>query len=148
MSVLGEDEHGVWLWAPRGTMLTRGDEPARRAETSFVKLIRPDGWWSAVWNERSRYEVYVDIATPATWEGDRVAMIDLDLDVVRMADDGSVVVLDEDEFVAHAAAMDYPPRLIDAARTAAAAVHLALEAATEPFGEAGRSWLRRGAGTL
>jgi uncharacterized protein len=147
MSVLGEDEHGIWLWAPQGTMLRRGMEPPRPAGTAFAKLVRPNGWWSAVWNARSRYDVYVDIATPAKWSGDRVTMVDLDLDVVRLGD-GSVELLDEDEFGEHAAAMDYPPKLVDTARATAAAVHLALGRGLEPFGAVGRNWLARGSGTL
>jgi hypothetical protein len=148
-SVLGEDAHGIWLWVPEGTALRRGLEPPRAAGTAFVKLIRPDGWWTAEWNARSKYEVYVDIATPARWDADRVTMIDLDLDVVRLSD-GSVALLDEDEFLEHAGSMAYPASLVDTARAAAASVHLALSSGEEPFGSVGRDWLaaghRRGAG--
>ena len=33
------------------------------------------------------YEIYVDIATPPRWDGDRVTMIDLDLDVDTLLQD-------------------------------------------------------------
>ncbi|MEA3510406.1 MAG: DUF402 domain-containing protein, partial [Actinomycetota bacterium] len=85
---LGEDEHGIWLWAPAGTELRRGFDKTIYAERGFVKVITPNRWWTAVWNvgpmkgDRS-IEIYVDVITPAVWDGDTVRMVDLDLDVIR-----------------------------------------------------------------
>ncbi len=63
-------------------------------------------------------------------------MVDIDLDVVRMAD-GTVEVVDEDEFHAHQAEMEYPPRLVDTVRATAARIAIAVENRHEPFGEVG-----------
>lgn len=144
MHRLGEDEHGIWLWAPAGGVVRRGEEPPRVARSLYVKLIKQDAWWTAIWNAGGRFECYVDIATPAQWDGDRVMMIDLDLDVARFRD-GSVAVLDEDEFAEHQQTLGYPPELVDRARTTTAAVFLGVERREPPFDATGADWLRRAA---
>ena len=50
--------------------------------------------------EHTRYEVYIDMSTVPVWDGDTMTAIDLDLDVVRLWD-GTVEILDEDEFAEH-----------------------------------------------
>ena len=50
---LAEDDHGTWLWAPRGTMCARGSEPATPAEALFVTLVPRQAWWCALWNDRA-----------------------------------------------------------------------------------------------
>ena len=110
-----------------------------------MKLITPDSWWTAVWNEGGDFEIYVDIATPPRWDGDRVTMIDLDLDVVRHRD-GRTLVLDEDEFDEHRVSLGYPPDLVDRARTTTAAVFLDVERRIPPFDATGAQWLEAAAG--
>ena len=145
MERLGDDEHGTWLWAPGGTQLQRGAEPPINARHGFVKLITPGLWWTALWNEgpwsdgRSIH-TYVDVITPAVWEGDIVRMIDLDLDVVRR-DSGTVEVDDEDEFDEHRITMAYPDHIVDKARTETARLAVAVEGGVEPFGSVGERWL-------
>ena len=137
MRRLASDEFGLWLWAPAGTPTKRGDEPVQHAESTFIKLLADDAWHSAIWNQAGSFEIYVDINTPPRWEGNRVRMVDLDLDVVRFRESGQIAILDEDEFEEHKRAHGYPPQLVDGARTAAAQVFVALSSATEPFGETG-----------
>ncbi len=87
--------------------------------------------------------MYVDIATTATWvDEQRVEMVDIDLDVVRYQD-GSVELLDEDEFLDHQERFNYPAWLVDRARTTAAELVLKVEAGAEPFGSAPATWLDR-----
>ena len=142
MKRLGEDKHGVWLGAPAGSVVQRGTEPAKKLDRPFVQLIPPAAFWSLIYNgEDNKYPIYVDIATPAEWVNDhRVEMIDIDLDVVRRKD-GSVEVLDEDEFLEHQMTFDYPNWLVDRARTTAAELVLAIEANREPFNETPNHWL-------
>lgn len=142
MRRLGEDEHGLWLWSPPGTEMQRGYEPVRRSRHTNVKLIPTDKWWTAIWSHRGKAQLYVDVITPPRWTGATVTMIDIDLDVVRWAD-GTVEVLDEDEFLEHQQALDYPPRLVDTARAVAARLTLALEAGHEPFETVGAAWMER-----
>jgi len=140
---LGEDEHGLWLWAPPGTVAQRGDEPPKTFRSTAVKLLTPDQWWTAIWNAMGPYELYVDIATPVRWDGDRATLIDLDLDVTRIRDTGEVHVLDEDEFQQHQVVYDYPSNIIDKARTATARVAVDVERRTEPFGHVATAWMAR-----
>jgi protein associated with RNAse G/E len=144
MVYLGEDEHGVWLGGPAGTTIQRGHEPAKQWPSPFVQLIARDRWWTLFFNgdHSEAYRIYVDVITPAAWPaGNRVEMIDLDLDVV-LHHDRSVEVLDEDEFLAHSELFAYPDSLVNRARTAAAELVLKVEAGEEPFGSAGEAWLR------
>lgn len=108
MERLGEDEHGVWVHTPEDTLAQRGDLPPRPIPAGSVGLVPPEAWWfiEFYWNH-PRYAVYVNIGTPCEWIGDRVRQVDLDLDVVRNVD-GSVEVLDEDEFVEHQVRYRYP----------------------------------------
>ncbi len=144
MVYLGADEHGTWLGGPAGATIQRGHEPPKQWPSPFVQLIAPEQWWTLFFNgpHSDHYRIYVDVITPAHWVGgSRVEMIDLDLDVV-LRHDGSVDLLDEDEFLAHAELFDYPDRLIDRARVTAAELTLSVEAMEEPFGHAGEGWLR------
>lgn len=139
---LGEDHHGVWLGGPRGCVVQRGDEPGLTMEDPFVQLITPDRWWSALFNVGRRMDTYVDITTVASWpDSDRVEMIDLDLDVVRLTD-GTIYLDDEDEFEEHRVALGYPPRLVDSARAAAARVTIDLERGAPPFDGSAAAWLQ------
>jgi len=142
--MLGADGHGVWLGAPAGATIQRGREAPISWPTPFVQLVPHSGWYTVIGNPRtSTYALYVDITTDPQWvTRDRVEMIDVDLDVV-LDWNGHVSLLDEDEFVAHQSALDYPEWLVDRARASAAAVVLAVESGTEPFGTITQRWLER-----
>jgi uncharacterized protein len=142
--LLGSDAHGVWLGAPAGRALQRGDEPPITMVHPCVTLI-PAGepWWTAVFNgEPAATEIYCDIATEPRWlHPGEVTMADLDLDVVRMRDDGRVLLLDEDEFADHQVQYGYPADVIRQAEQAAGWLLAAVRARTEPFGTGYRRWL-------
>ncbi len=138
---LADDEHGLWLWAPAGTMCARGIEPPEPAQSVFIKLVTPGSWRTAIWNADGEYELYVDIGTPPRWVGDTVQMIDLDLDIVVRRGRGEPELLDEDEFAAHQAELAYPPHLVAGARAAAAAAITAIGAGREPYATVGRTRL-------
>lgn len=139
---LGDDEHGVWVAAPVGTVLQRGHEPSTVEERGWVGLVPWHGGWSALWNRRIEPEVYVDVTTEPVWDGDAVHMVDLDLDVVRHRD-ASVAILDEDEFAEHQVTLAYPPEVIEAAEATARWLVAALTSRAEPFGDVGAAWLQR-----
>lgn len=141
--LLGEDEFGVWLGVPAGSILRKGRSATKTMQGSFVQSIAPGRWWTMVRNEGHRASHYVDIITPAVWERpDLVTMVDLDLDVVRF-NDGAVIIEDEDEFHIHRVSLGYPDFWVDKARVTAAEVHLAVEARNEPFGDVADEWLAR-----
>jgi protein associated with RNAse G/E len=139
---LGEDEHGVWLGVPDGTVATVGTEDVVR-ETGHVLLVPHDVWWTALFNPPPRpTEVYCDIVTPAVWSaGDEVVLVDLDLDVRRRRETRAIELLDEDEFAEHRERWGYPAEAAASAQATAAWLVDALGDGTEPFASAYRKWL-------
>ena len=138
--LLGEDEFGTWLGANPGARIQRGHEPPMRTR-GFVQLI-PDDTYSLIYRgmRAGSERYYVDIITKPVWHGEqRVEMFDLDLDVTRHGN-GSVEVLDEDEFDDHRERFGYPPWMIDVARTTTARIFLAVQAGDPPFGTHPDSW--------
>lgn len=136
MTRFAEDEYGAWLGARAGVAAQRGLEPPITFGHDFVKLVSDGSWATPLWNAGGRIAVYVDIVAPPRWDGDRVTIIDLDLDVVRLRD-GTTYVDDEDEFLEHQRLLGYPPRMVDGARAAAARQLLAVERGDEPYGSIG-----------
>ena len=154
---LGSDEHGEWLGVPTGTRHHRpGHEFHSRVDT--VTLVPPGGWHAATFHAPGIWcEVYVDIATPGEWHGDVLRMVDLDLDVVRLADplspelvqraqemgraSGEIYVDDEDEFAEHQVALGYPADVIESAQASCDEVLAAVRARTAPYDDTPRRWL-------
>ena len=140
LTFLGEDEHGVWLAAPTGTVWQRGSEPQVQLPAS-VTLIPRDVWWVASFNTApAKFDAYIDLTSVAVWNGDEVTMIDLDLDVVRYRGDGAVRLLDEDEFAEHRVAFGYPETVV-ASVTDTARRLISDVVTAEPFAAAYRPWL-------
>lgn len=139
------DDYGTWLGGRAGDTARRGDEPPTTFRYPFVKLIGNGSWSTPLWNAGGRIALYVDIVAPAIWDGYRVKMVDLDLDVVELFD-GHRYLDDEDEFLEHQEVLGYPPRLVDGARAAAARVITDMERGAEPYATAGPArlaeWLR------
>ncbi|MFD0339900.1 DUF402 domain-containing protein [Streptomyces sp. NPDC127117] len=143
---LGEDEHGVWLGAPAGTVCSTGTEGATyTTREARVMLIPRDAWWTGLFQAApARLDAYCDVTTPPRWlHPGEVSMIDLDLDVCRTRDGGTVFVDDEDEFADHQVRYSYPSDVIARATTTAEQLRAALTGGVEPFGSRRRSWLAR-----
>lgn len=139
---LDEDEWGTWLWTPPGSTAKRGDDPAKTFNHLNLKLIAPGEWWTAIWNDSGRFDLYIDTITPASWNGDRVTMIDLDLDIMRRAD-GSVIIEDEDEFELHQDLYAYPQTVIEKARSVTDTLRDRIAAGEEPFAKVGQEMMAR-----
>ncbi len=141
MTVLGTDDHGVWAGAAVGTHLWR---PAAQFTSAFdwVTLVPHEEPWAASFYDApdQPVRVYVDMTTPACWDGDTVRLVDLDLDVV-LGRDGSLFVDDEDEFARHQAELGYPGDVVALARRTADQVLAAIADGAEPFGTVGSRWL-------
>lgn len=143
LTVLGEDEHGVWGGASAGTRLWRPDA-AFDSGHDWVTLVPRDAAWAASFYDSpdQPISVYVDMTTPAEWAGATASMVDLDLDVV-LGRDGSLFVDDEDEFEEHQVALGYPDAVVGLARRTADEVFAALADGAEPFDSVGWAWLHR-----
>ena len=81
-----------------------------------------DRWYNVMRCERPRggglEYWYCNVTTPAVYDGETLRYVDLDLDVV-VRPDGSVELLDEDEFTENSARMGYPEDVVRAAQAAA-----------------------------
>ncbi len=144
--LLGEDEHGTWLGSPVGTHHARPGM-SYLSEVDVVELVPADAaaCFPTLHSPGIWCEVYVDVATPPTWDlsGPRPTLryVDLDLDVVRLPD-GRVYVDDEDEFAEHQVSLGYPPEVVALAAASCAAVQAAVTAWAAPYdGATGRRWL-------
>jgi uncharacterized protein len=155
--VLGSDEHGEWLGFPPGTINTR---PGLELESKVacVTLVPADGWYAATFHAPGIWcDTYVDIATPGRWDGGVLRAVDLDLDVIRMADPlpdeiyhaaaeagrvaGEVFVDDEDEFAEHQVAFGYPAEVIERAQAGCDEVLAAVRAGRAPYDGTAQPWL-------
>ncbi|WP_446665505.1 DUF402 domain-containing protein [Flexivirga sp. B27] len=147
-TLLGVDEHGVWVAFPQGTHFER---PGRAfdIECNSVSLF-PTAGFTPAFNDAAdgteQVTVYVDITTPPTWSRSddgvwRVTMIDLDLDVVQRAN-GVTYVDDEDEFLDHQREFGYPEDVVHDAEAGTRAVFEAVRDGRSAFDGTGRRWLR------
>lgn len=156
---LGSDSYGDWLGFPVGT---RNSRPgfAFDSEVDAVTLVPRDEHWVATFHAPGIWcDLYIDISTPSTWDGDVLRTVDLDLDVIRMAPaspvdsrsapqnqmagPGEVFIDDEDEFLEHQVSFGYPTDVITAARATADELFVAVEQKQAPYdGKAHLAWLR------
>lgn len=144
MSRLGEDEYGIWLGAPIGTIYRKGNQGAVYATEERRVMLFPHGaWWTALFQAAPAHlDVYCDVTAPAEWpHPGEVVTVDLDLDVCRIRADGSVYVDDEDEFALHQVRYGYPPHVVARAEETSEWLSAALREGTEPFESRCRSWL-------
>jgi uncharacterized protein len=138
---LAEDDLGTWLGVTAGTRSVYHGRPSVE-RIPFVLLVPHDAWWTGMFNPPPRTsEVYCDITSPAEWNGDRVKLVDLDLDVVRRRATGTVELRDEDEFAVHRVRFGYPDDVVSQAEVAAEWLYEALGDGSEPFASAYRKWL-------
>ena len=134
MHVLGEDEHGTWLWGPAGRTIRRGSEVVFTTKQDALGLMPHEAWWFASWwLGHPAIDLYVNINTPAIRADDLMTYVDLDLDVVRLRS-GACEIVDQDEFAAHQVELDYPASIVAATEAAAQAVLAQVSAGDGPFG--------------
>lgn len=139
---LGADAFGHWVAVPQGRWLSRPGA-GFHAHCDHVVLVPHDDWWLGTFygaDDERPVDTYVDIATPATWDGSLVHAVDLDLDVIRGVT-GRVWVDDEDEFAEHRGA--YPDDVVEQALAACERVHAAVTDLTPPFDGTALEWLAR-----
>jgi hypothetical protein len=149
--LLGSDEHGDWLGVPGGTHMSRpgAEYVAPVAQVVLVPPPGPDderGWLATFHAPGGPVQVYVDMTTPAAWDGPVLRAVDLDLDVVRGAT-GRVWVDDEDEFARHRVELGYPDEVARLAMTTCDRVQADVTAARAPYDGTAGAWLARLAAT-
>lgn len=149
MVPVGEDELGLWCRMLPDAPVYKGTEVVARTRRDGLRLVSWTEPWCAWFPSGSSsphppedtWELYVDVIDRAAREDDgTIAMVDLDLDVVRFLD-GRVEMLDEDEFAEHQVLYGYPTEVIAAARSAADDLLRAVIDRTPPFdGTAAHAW--------
>jgi uncharacterized protein len=137
---LGRDQYGSWYGAFQGVQLQRGEEPPVSWECDFVLLVPASGDWVACFNSAGKYPIYIDVTGPVSTVDGTVSAVDLDLDVVRLAD-GQVRLLDEDEFADHQLRFGYPAEVVGAAVETARTLLEDVGLRREPFDTVGPAWL-------
>lgn len=147
---LGEDRHGWWIFQGTNEFCSRPGA-AFYTRSDAVLLVPRSGDWVATFYDDSNpngVSVYVDLAVAHEWTDIRPAVtefhvIDMDLDVIRMADRG-VFIDDQDEFAEHRVAMNYPDRLVDDIQAAADELYQAVKAQQAPFDGTDVEWFTKG----
>lgn len=142
-TLLGTDEHGVWVGFPAGTRCSRPDASfvCDRPQVGLFPWDR--GYTPVVWDrdeargDTGRIRIYTDISTIPTWRRDgddrwTVTMIDLDLDVVQRVGEDPYVD-DEDEFAAHQVRYGYPAEVVEQAEQDCRLVLSMVQEHTGPF---------------
>ena len=138
---LGRDDQGTWLGVPLGTSLSRPGAAFETSELQVVLVPDEDPFVATFYRrgELTPCEVYVDITTPPQWSGSAVAVVDLDLDVVR-GWTGRVWVDDEDEFAEHRVSLGYPEEVARMADEACEEVRRRLESSRAPYDGTAERW--------
>ena len=146
-----QDSDTIVLLMPPGTKEYSYRQQAWvTADDGLLQIFFTNRWYN-VWHiaeQKSNFNhLYANIAMPAHWVKGVLEWVDLDLDI-RMHMDGSIEVLDEDEFVYNQIQMQYPQEVVTKARAATEeALHL-LQHGLYPFDheiQVARYWrLRRG----
>ena len=140
-TVTASDSHGVWVYSPVGTELTRPGHDFT-SPVDWMSLVPSGRPWAAAFYDSPGHStsIYVDMCTEARWCGREVSMVDLDLDVI-LRTDGTVILDDEDEFDEHRVALGYPDEIVRLARDSSREVLDAIAHGLEPFRSAGRERL-------
>lgn len=111
-----------------------------------MALAPGDEWWVAsFYPTHPELSVYLDIATPPEWDGSRLIFIDLDLDVICRLD-GTVEIIDQDEFEENRLLYGYPDDLVEAAIAAADPALALLRTGAKPFDETAEGWIQKAFG--
>ena len=110
----------VRLRVPAGTPTYGKDGHMVEAEDNAIEIYFTDRWYN-VWHLREHTTYpnlwYSNIAMPAKFDGKTLRWVDLELDV-RCYLDGSLRVLDEDEFEVNRLEMGYTDEVVERALAA------------------------------
>ena len=147
---LGEDRHGWWIFQGTNEFCSRPGAAFYTASDAVLVVPRSGDWVATFYDDAhpNGVRVYVDLAVAHEWTDIRPAVtefhvIDMDLDVIRMAGRG-VFIDDQDEFAEHRIAMNYPARLVDDIQAAADELYQAVKAQHAPFDGTDVEWFTKG----
>jgi protein associated with RNAse G/E len=140
------DEYETYLYSEKDGTILLFSPPATRyydyrkqawfeASDGLIEIYFKDKWFN-VWHiceqKSNRNKIYSNICMPAVMEGNVLKWVDLDLDF-RVHMDGSIELLDEEEFEQNARQFRYPGRVVEKARGACDEIVNLFERAEFPF---------------
>jgi protein associated with RNAse G/E len=135
------------VFVPEGTPI-QSYRGAQVVQIPFTALFWPgqDCWWNVYHNHRTLQrgdqrwspEIYANVSSPATFDGETVRWVDLDLDVTIRA--GVVELLDEDEFAEHRVRMAYSDDIVTSALEAASTLLELAARRAPPFDRETHLW--------
>lgn len=128
------DARGILLDTPGGTRMF-GPKGGWNSRGGLTRLWW-DRWYNVYQAPKGAYTLlyYIHIATPPRWDRGKLTYVDLDLDVI-MGADGTVQLVDEDEFALGIEQYGYPDHVIKKAEAAAHEVQLLLAQSPRPWGD-------------
>ncbi len=134
--LIEDDGERLWFHAPPGTPIehfTRGEKQAtQRASDMFFWRAH---WYNIFVNREpggALQYFYCNVGLPPVVHDTTLSFVDLDLDV-EIYPDGSLRVVDVDEFLAHSLEFGYPPDVRRAACAAVLDVVILWQARRPPF---------------
>lgn len=141
---LGADEWGEWFGQMPGWRSWRPGRDVVLAGPN-VTLLPPSGDYALTFNAPpAKYRIYIDIAWDVRWDAAEPTGIDMDLDVIRLADDGTVFIDDRDEWDEHRVQYGYPEAIVAELEEVALDLERRVSASVAPFDDAtGDAWLAR-----
>jgi hypothetical protein len=140
--LMGADEHGSWVGLPRGTHRWKGEAPQAPSDEDAVLCFPHNGWWTLHYGGSSGTVThFVDITTQPVKTQGQIEMVDLDLDLLVMAD-GQVLIEDEDEFQVHQVMYGYSTEMIEKALAETERIESLLRDHQEPFFDVAAGWLQ------
>ena len=105
------------------------------AQDGLLEIYFKHRWYN-LWHICEQFSqtnlVYINLAMPATLQGDTLTWVDLDLDY-RVHLDNSVELLDEADFAQNTQRMGYPPSLIEQVHATCRAIEAGLASRAFPF---------------
>jgi uncharacterized protein len=134
-----EDAEKIIVFAPPGTLsFSQKKGTWEAAPDGLLEYYFKQKWYN-VWHiceqNSGINHIYANITMPATLQDNVLTWIDLDLDL-RVHLDGSLELLDEDEFVENSVRFAYPPSVIEQARAAVDELTVCYQQQRFPFNHA------------
>jgi len=114
-----------------------------RSDTHLLEIFFADRhhnvlfMWEEDWKPKL---LYVNVATPATWDGVSVTAIDMDLDLLKWPGKPDIVLDDEDEFREHSKLYGYPEDLVAICETEVETLRDLIARGEGVFAERGFEW--------
>jgi hypothetical protein len=137
---LGEDRFGRWLDVAGGDPWWFADRSRTGVfEAPLVKVVPSGAYWTACFHPTDPV-VDVDIVLPVSWANDVLEEVDLELDVLRLAD-GSVHVRNQESFDHVRMAWRMPSSIAKEAQATCERVRALVKQNSEPFGTVGQKRL-------